>query len=127
MRCDPTLRFGLINLNQVAAWYLLTFLPVLLFAISYRPIAKVSRLRSFALAHAFVLYGLIWAGAGLAARWRLLVGRRSWLKTDRLVEHPIATSRRAYPTLDHPSQVDWSWELPASAEQLESAGAGQRS
>ena len=123
----PDLEFGLINLNQVAAWYLLTFLPVLLFAISYRPIAKISRLRSFALAHAFVLYGLIWVGAGGSASWRLLVGRRSWLKTDRLIEHPIATSRRAYPTLDHPSQVDWSWELPASAEQLESAGAGQRS
>ena len=46
---------------------------------------------------------------------------------DRLLEHPIATSRRAYPTLDHPSQIDWSWELPASAGQLESAGAGQRS
>ncbi len=88
----PGLEVGLINLTQVAAWYLLTFLPVLLFAVSYRPIGKVSRLRSFGLAHSFVLYGLIWAGAGLAALWRMLVGRRSWLKTDRLVEQPIATS-----------------------------------
>lgn len=108
----PNLEFGAINVRQVAAWYLLTFLPVLLFAVSYRSIGEVGRLRSFGLAHAFVLYGLMWVGAGLTALWRMIVGRTSWIKTARLIELPTTGSRTAYGTLADDAQVGWSWELP---------------
>ena len=83
---DPALEVDLVSLNQLVAWYLLTFFPVLLFATSYRAIAGVGWLRSIALGHVFVFYGLLWVAAGLQATWRLLAGRRSWIKTDRLVE-----------------------------------------
>jgi 1,2-diacylglycerol 3-beta-glucosyltransferase len=83
---DPDLELGAFGTNQLVAWYLLTFFPVLLFAASYRAIAGVSRLRSVALGHVFVFYGLLWVAAGSQAIWRLLAGRKSWIKTDRLVE-----------------------------------------
>lgn len=83
---DPDLDLGAFGVNQVVAWYLLTFFPVLLFAASYRAIAGVSRLRSVALSHVFVFYGLLWVAAGFQAVWRLVAGRKSWIKTDRLFE-----------------------------------------
>ena len=69
---DPALEVDLVGLNQLVAWYLLTFFPVLLFATSYRAIAGVGWLRSIALGHVFVFYGLLWVAAGFQATWRLL-------------------------------------------------------
>jgi hypothetical protein len=79
-------------LNQIVAWYLLTFFPALLFAISYRRISALSWIRSISLGHAFVLYGLLWAAAGIRGTWRLLTGHRGWIKTDRFDEAADSTS-----------------------------------
>ena len=61
--------FDFIGINQVAAWYIMTFLPAFLLASCYRSVASVSRSRSLALAHAFVLYGLV-LGCGRDHRGR---------------------------------------------------------
>ena len=82
----PDFELGPFGLNQLLAWYLLTFFPALLFATAYRRISGVTRMRSLALGHAFVLYGLLWVGAGIRAVSRLLAGRGAWIKTDRLAE-----------------------------------------
>jgi 1,2-diacylglycerol 3-beta-glucosyltransferase len=82
----PDFALGPFGLNQLVAWYLLTFFPALLFAAAYRRISGVTRIRSLALAHAFVLYGLLWVAAGIRAVSRLLAGRGTWIKTDRLAE-----------------------------------------
>jgi hypothetical protein len=49
--------------------------------------------RVIALGHAFAVYSLLWMLAGYWAVVRILWGRRSWLKTDRLLEpsgEPVA-------------------------------------
>ena len=111
---DPDQELGAFGTNQVVAWYLLTFFPVLLFAASYREIAGVGRLRSVALGHIFVFYGLLWVVAGFQAMWRLLAGRRSWIKTDRLVEvgEPTtlpAAQRRRPPAIAAAEEADDIW------------------
>jgi 1,2-diacylglycerol 3-beta-glucosyltransferase len=85
---NPNLDAGRLGLNSLVAWYALTFFPAFLFAIAYRRIAGIGRLRSLALGHAFVLYGLLWIASGSQAVWRVLTGRAGWLKTDRLSERP---------------------------------------
>jgi hypothetical protein len=87
---NPSLDAGMLGLNSLIAWYLLTFIPAILFATAYRRIAGTPRLRSLILGHAFVLYGLLWIASGSLAVWRILTGRHGWLKTDRLREraHP---------------------------------------
>jgi 1,2-diacylglycerol 3-beta-glucosyltransferase len=87
---NPSLDAGRLGLNSLIAWYLLTFIPAILFATAYRRIAGTPRLRSLILGHAFVLYGLLWIASGSLAVWRILTGRHGWLKTDRLREraHP---------------------------------------
>jgi 1,2-diacylglycerol 3-beta-glucosyltransferase len=109
----PDLAFGVVDLKHIAAWYLLTFLPVVLFAVSYRSVSGGSRLRSFALAHAFVLYGLMWVGAGLTALWRMVVGRKGWVKTARLLEHPAGADAR-HGTLARGATHEWDWDPPTA-------------
>jgi 1,2-diacylglycerol 3-beta-glucosyltransferase len=130
---DPDLELGAFGLNQVVAWYLLTFFPVLLFAASYRAVAGVSRLRSVALGHVFVFYGLLWVAAGLQAIWRLLAGRKSWIKTDRLVEvdEPVVlgTGQATQPAAAAAATVWANWyadaERRAVAEQTRQAAVAQ--
>ena len=113
----PDLVLGPFGLYQIVAWYLLTFFPVLLFAISYRTISRVGRLRSLALGHAFVLYGLLWAAAGTNAIWRMLTGRKSWIKTDRLDE--VADSKSSASTWGIPEpgrQIYGNWNLLPNPE-----------
>jgi 1,2-diacylglycerol 3-beta-glucosyltransferase len=85
---NPSPDAGGLGLNSLIAWYLLTFVPAILFATAYRRIAGTPRLRSLILGHAFVLYGLFWIASGSIGVWRILTGRRGWLKTDRLRERP---------------------------------------
>ena len=134
---DPDLDLGGFGTNQVVAWYLLTFFPVLLFAASYRAIAGVSRLRSVALGHVFVFYGLLWVAAGFQALWRLLAGRKSWIKTDRLVEVdesavPAAAQRSRRPAMAAAEEASGLWadwyadaERRAQEEQARQAAAAQ--
>jgi 1,2-diacylglycerol 3-beta-glucosyltransferase len=111
------LETGGLGLNSLVAWYLLTFFPALLFAIAYRRISGIGRLRSFALGHAFVLYGLLWIVAGSVAVWRVLAGRGGWLKTERLKERPHSRPAPAIRgrTADVAASSDWEldWQ-PAS-------------
>ena len=123
---DPALdSFGL---YQIVAWYLLTFFPVLLFAISYRTVSRIGWLRSLALGHAFVLYGLLWAAAGTNAIVRMLAGRKSWIKTDRLDEVADAKSSATTWGLREPGrQIYGNWNLlpkPETTAKAEAQGDG---
>jgi 1,2-diacylglycerol 3-beta-glucosyltransferase len=100
---NPNLEAGGLGLNSLIAWYLLTFFPAILFAIAYRRIASTGRPRSLVLGHAFILYGLLWIASGSLGVWRLLTGRRNWLKTDRLSERP------------HPQPVPAIWRQGGDA------------
>jgi 1,2-diacylglycerol 3-beta-glucosyltransferase len=100
---NPNLEAGRLGLNSLIAWYLLTFFPAILFAIAYRRIASTGRPRSLVLGHAFILYGLLWIASGSLGVWRLLTGRRNWLKTDRLSERP------------HPQPVPAIWRQGGDA------------
>jgi len=108
---------GGFGLNSLVAWYLLTFFPALLFAIAYRRISGIGRLRSFAIGHAFVLYGLLWIVAGSVAVWRVLAGRGGWLKTERLKEWPYSRPAPAIRERTGDAAASSDWELdwqPAS-------------
>jgi hypothetical protein len=108
---------GGVGLNSLVAWYLLTFFPALLFAIAYRRISGIGRLRSFAIGHAFVLYGLLWIVAGSVAVWRVLAGRGGWLKTERLKEWPYSRPAPAIRERTGDAAASSDWELdwqPAS-------------
>jgi 1,2-diacylglycerol 3-beta-glucosyltransferase len=43
------------------------------------------------LGHAFAVYSLLWMVAGYWALGRILRGRKSWHKTERLIEKPGKT------------------------------------
>ena len=105
---DPDLDLGGFGLKQLVAWYGLTFFPVLLFAVSYRRITGLGGIRCIALGHAFVIYGLLWVAAGLQAVWRMLAGRRNWIKTNR--QHEVADTRSL--TAGWGMGNGWHWDLP---------------
>jgi cellulose synthase/poly-beta-1,6-N-acetylglucosamine synthase-like glycosyltransferase len=82
---SPLARAQLLSWPVVLSWYLLTFLPGLLFARVYlRRGERVGRLRAALYGHAFILYGLLWMAAGWWAVLRTVRGRSSWFKTERL-------------------------------------------
>jgi hypothetical protein len=84
----------------------------------------VGRLRSLALGHAFVLYGLLWVAAGTNAIWRLLAGHKSWIKTDRLDE--VADSKFSATTwgMWEPGRpIYGNWNLQAQSEATADADA----
>ena len=82
---SPLARAQVLQWPVLLSWYLLTFLPGVLFAHVYRRRGdRISRLGVVLFGHAFVLYGLLWMAAGWWAVLRVLQGRRSWLKTERL-------------------------------------------
>ena len=110
---NPNLDTGRLGLNSLAAWYLLTFFPAVLFGIAYRRITEIGRWRSMVLGHAFVLYGLLWIASGFIGVWRILRGRRGWLKTDRLSERapsepiPAILGQRRDASARSDSDLDW--------------------
>lgn len=81
-----------LGLRVLVGWYLLTFFPAALFGVVYRRVSGLGVLRSLALGHLFVLYGLLWVPAGTLAVGRLMTGRHGWLKTDRLHEPGVRTT-----------------------------------
>lgn len=64
--------------------YLLSFTAAYAYGLVY---AKRERdlglVRSVLVAHVFVLYGYIWFAAGWWGMWRMVTGKRTWLKTAR--------------------------------------------
>lgn len=116
---NPNLEAGGLGLNSLIAWYLLTFFPAILFAIAYRRIASTGRPRSLVLGHAFILYGLLWIASGSLGVWRLLTGRRNWLKTDRLSErpHPQPVPAILRQGGDARGPSDWHLDLQPTSEE----------
>ena len=108
---NPNRDAGGLGLNSLIAWYILTFFPAILFAIAYRRIASIGRRRSVILGHAFVLYGLLWIASGSIGVWRILTGRRGWLKTDRLGERPHSRPVPAIWRRGRPAGASSDWDL----------------
>jgi hypothetical protein len=115
---NPNLNGGGLGLNSLAAWYVLTFFPAVLLATAYRRIAGIGRLRSLALGHGFVIYGLLWIASGSLALWRVLTGHGGWLKTERLSELPHsqtpAISRQGR---DGSARSDWNLDWQPTSEE----------
>lgn len=83
-------RAQLLHQGPVLSWYVLTFLPGVFLGYVYRRHGdRTGLVRTLLYGHAFVLYGVIWMLAGWWALARIAVGRRTWLKTERVVE-PLA-------------------------------------
>ncbi|MFN8078534.1 MAG: glycosyltransferase family 2 protein [Kineosporiaceae bacterium] len=75
--------------------YLLTVGPSLAFAAVYRAaqMPRPSWSRTALLAHAYVVYALMWYLAGWRAAWRMVLGRTGWAKTGRLEERTARPDR----------------------------------
>lgn len=86
---SPAIRSVLTSPGLAASSYWLTFsLAVFLTVSVYAKRERgLGRFRAIALGHAFAVYSLLWMAAGYWAVWRIVWGRRSWLKTDRVLEH----------------------------------------
>ncbi|MDX2648790.1 glycosyltransferase [Streptomyces sp. PA03-1a] len=64
--------------------YLLSFTAAYVYGFVYAKRERTLGLvRSVLAAHAFILYGYIWFAAGWWGLWRMLTGKRTWLKTAR--------------------------------------------
>ncbi|MGY1776142.1 glycosyltransferase [Geodermatophilus sp. SYSU D00804] len=85
LAASPLARAQLLQWPVLLSWYVLTFLPGVLFAHVYRRRGdRIRRWRVVLYGHVFVLFGLLWMAAGWWAVLRVLQGRRSWFKTERL-------------------------------------------
>jgi 1,2-diacylglycerol 3-beta-glucosyltransferase len=115
---NPNLSGGGLGLNSLAAWYVLTFFPAVLLATAYRRIAGIGRLRSLALGHGFVIYGLLWIASGSLALWRVLMGRGGWLKTERLSELPDSEAQAiSSQGRDGSARSDWNLDWQPTSEE----------
>jgi cellulose synthase/poly-beta-1,6-N-acetylglucosamine synthase-like glycosyltransferase len=83
----------------ILPWYVLTFAPAILFGLAYRQGSEVGRAKAFVLAHVFILYSLIWVAAAWRGIGRIVMGRHSWLKTERSTPVHSPTRRRTVPVL----------------------------
>jgi 1,2-diacylglycerol 3-beta-glucosyltransferase len=84
---SPVAREQLLQPGPILSWYLLTFLPGILFAVVYsRRADKLPVWRMIVFGHAFILYGIMWMVAGYWGTFRLLRRQDGWLKTARLAE-----------------------------------------
>ncbi|MFD9790574.1 glycosyltransferase family 2 protein [Streptomyces sp. NPDC059070] len=64
--------------------YLLSFTTAYAYGFVYaRRERELGLVRSVLIAHVFVLYGYIWFAAGWWGLWRMVTGKRTWLKTAR--------------------------------------------
>lgn len=91
----------LLRPTVLVSWYVLTFFPALVLGLAYREGSGIGNVRLFALAHTFIVFAVTWVAAGWWATGRLIVGRRSWLKTERTPGYempPVLTPR---PVLVH--------------------------
>ena len=90
---SPGLRSSLVRPGVFLGWYWLTFaLAVFLTVSVYARREPGLRPRKVVLlGHAFAIYSLLWIVAGYWALGRILRGRQSWHKTERLIEKPSKT------------------------------------
>ncbi|RSZ62058.1 glycosyltransferase [Corynebacterium hylobatis] len=69
--------------------YLFAFGPATILGLIYRQSERsLGWIRSMLLGQAFVFYAFLWMIAGWTALFRLLRGKTSWAKTERLAENP---------------------------------------
>jgi len=87
---SPDIRFDLARPSVVLGWYWLTFALAVFLTVSVyaRREPGLRPWRLLILAHAFACYSLLWIVAGYWALGRILRGRRSWAKTERLPDQP---------------------------------------
>jgi cellulose synthase/poly-beta-1,6-N-acetylglucosamine synthase-like glycosyltransferase len=75
---------SLVSPMWLAGPYLLSFTAAYGYGFVYaKRERELGLLRSVLLAHVFVFYGYIWFAAGWWGFWRMLTGKRGWLKTAR--------------------------------------------
>jgi len=96
---SPAIRHDVARTGVIIDWYWLTFALAVFLAFSVYA-QREHGLRSsrvLALGHAFACYSLLWIAAGYWALGRIVRGRRSWAKTDRVLEaqsQPAAESTK---------------------------------
>jgi len=74
----------LVSPMWLAGPYLLSFTAAYTYGYVYaRRERSLGLLRSVLVAHVFIFYGYIWFAAGWWGLWRMLTGKRAWLKTAR--------------------------------------------
>ncbi|KPI07229.1 hypothetical protein OK074_3927 [Actinobacteria bacterium OK074] len=74
----------LVSPMWLAGPYVLSFTVAYAYGYVYaRRERELGLVRSVLLAHVFVFYGYIWFAAGWWGFWRMLTGKRTWLKTAR--------------------------------------------
>ncbi len=90
---SPGLRSGIGRPEVFLGWYWLTFALAVFVTVSVyaRREPGLRPLKVALLGHAFALYSLLWMVAGYWALGRILRGRQSWHKTERLIEKPAKT------------------------------------
>ncbi len=78
--------WGGLNVASVLLWYVLGFGMVPLVLAAWKALDRPSLWRLFVHGHLFVFYFLVWFIAGVTVYWRVLLGRRAWVKTERVTE-----------------------------------------
>lgn len=76
--------WGGLNLVSVLVWYVLGFGMVPLVLAAWKALDRPSLWRLFVHGHLFVFYFFVWFLAGVIVYWHVLLGRRAWVKTDRV-------------------------------------------
>ena len=90
---SPGLRSSLVRPGVFLGWYWLTFALAVFLTVSVyaRRESGLRPRKVVLLGHAFAIYSLLWIVAGYWALGRILRGRQSWHKTERLIEKPSKT------------------------------------
>lgn len=90
---SPGLRSDIARPEVFVGWYWLTFALAVFVTVSVyaRRERGLRPLKVVLLGHAFAAYSLLWMVAGYWALGRILRGRKSWHKTERLIEKPGKT------------------------------------
>lgn len=96
---SPGVRSHFAPPGAVLGWYWLTFALAVFLAVSAyrRREPGLGYTRAILLGHAFACYSLLWTVVGYWALGRILLGRQSWAKTERLIEQASRTAAEAEP------------------------------
>ena len=76
------------NMARLLIWYILSFGITPLIVAAWKPLDRPSLWRLLLHGHLFVFYAFVWFIAGAVVYWRVLLGRRAWVKTGRVAALP---------------------------------------
>lgn len=95
---SPGIRSSLARPGPFLGWYWLTFALAVFLTVSVyaRREPGLRAWKMVLLGHAFAIYSLLWIVAGYWALGRILRGRQSWQKTERLIERSSETEAVAW-------------------------------